>query len=49
VENDTEFQSNLAACHTALRESAFVEAVEQGRAMSVEQAIKYALEVSTNL
>jgi predicted ATPase/transcriptional regulator with XRE-family HTH domain len=48
VENNTEFQSNLAACHTALGESAFVEAVEQGRAMSVEQAIEFALDLSTS-
>jgi len=48
VENDTKFQSNLAACHIALGESAFVKAVEQGRTLSVEQAIEYALDVSTS-
>jgi tetratricopeptide (TPR) repeat protein len=48
VENETEFQSNLATCHTALGESAFVEAVEQGRAMSVEQAIEFALDLWTS-
>jgi non-specific serine/threonine protein kinase len=47
VENDTEFQSNLAACHTALSESAFVEAVEQGRAMTMEQSIDYALSINS--
>ncbi len=48
-EDTAEFENDLAPCRAALGESEFVQAVEQGRAMSVEQAIKYALEVSTNL
>jgi predicted ATPase/class 3 adenylate cyclase/DNA-binding XRE family transcriptional regulator len=40
----TEFESSLAACRTALGESAFATAFEEGRAMTMEQAIAYALE-----
>ena len=47
-ENEPEFERSLAACHTALGESAFAEAVEQGRALTVEQAIEYALELSAS-
>jgi tetratricopeptide (TPR) repeat protein len=43
-ENEAEFENTLAACRAALSEPAFVEAVEEGRAMTVEQAISYALE-----
>ena len=47
-ENEPEFERSLAACHTALGESAFAGAVEQGRALTVEQAIEYALELSAS-
>jgi hypothetical protein len=43
-QDDIEFENDLEACRAALGESAFVEAVEQGRAMTMEQAIAYALE-----
>jgi hypothetical protein len=36
--------SETIACRAALRESAFTEAVEEGRAMTIEQAIAYALD-----
>lgn len=42
--DDIEFDDNLAVCRGALSESEFAEAMEQGRAMTVEQAIVYALE-----
>ena len=41
---DAEFDSVLERCRAALGEAAFAEAVEQGRAMTMEQAIAYALE-----
>src|SRR5215212_326937 len=40
------FKNELAACRTALNETEFEAAVEQGRAMTMEQAIEYALEKS---
>ena len=43
-EQEAEFESNLAMCRAALGESAFATAVEEGRAMTMEQAISYALE-----
>ena len=43
---DTEFDDKLATCRVALDESEFTVAVEQGRAMTIEQAIAYALENS---
>ncbi len=39
-----EFESVLERCRAALGETAFAEAVAQGRAMTIEQAIAYALE-----
>jgi predicted ATPase/DNA-binding XRE family transcriptional regulator len=42
-----EFENNLAACRAALAESAFSAAAEEGRAMTMEQAIAYALEDDT--
>ena len=41
---DTKFENLLAPCRAALHEAAFADAVEQGRAMTMEQAIEYALE-----
>jgi predicted ATPase/transcriptional regulator with XRE-family HTH domain len=37
-------EKRLASCRVALGEAAFTEAVEKGRAMTMEQAIAYALE-----
>jgi hypothetical protein len=42
--DDIEFENNLAGCRAALSESEFAESMEQGRAMTMEQAIAYALE-----
>ncbi|HEY3312781.1 MAG TPA: helix-turn-helix domain-containing protein [Anaerolineales bacterium] len=47
-EIEPEFENNLAACRAALGEPAFSEAMAVGHAMSLEQAIEYALEVSTS-
>ena len=41
---DAEFETVLAHCRAELGEEAFAEAVERGRAMTMEQAIAYALE-----
>lgn len=41
---ETKFENDLAPCRAGLSESAFAEAMEQGRAMTMEQAIEYALE-----
>ena len=41
---DTEFEPVLERCRAVLGEVAFTEAVELGRAMTIEQAIAYALE-----
>ena len=40
---DAEFETVLEQCRVVLGEAAFVEAVEQGRAMTMEQAIAFAL------
>jgi predicted ATPase/DNA-binding XRE family transcriptional regulator len=40
------FERALAQCRAALGESEFAEAVKQGRAMTMEQAIDYALSVN---
>lgn len=40
------FENDLASCRAALSETEFEAAVEQGRAMTMEQAIAYALEKS---
>jgi hypothetical protein len=42
------FENDLAPFRAALSESAFEAAVEEGRAMTMEQAIEYALELSTS-
>jgi hypothetical protein len=41
---DAEFETVLERCRAALGEAAFAEAAELGRAMTMEQAIAYALE-----
>jgi len=43
-DDDLLFENELAPCRAALSASAFVEAVEEGRAMTLEQAVAYALE-----
>lgn len=42
-DDDLLFEQELAPCRAALGESAFAAAMEQGRAMTMEQAIVYAL------
>jgi len=42
------FDNDLAPCRAALGESAFATAMEEGRAMTMEQAIAYALEDHDN-
>jgi hypothetical protein len=46
--DDPNLEKRLASCRVALGESAFAEAEAQGRAMTMEQAIEYALEPSIN-
>jgi hypothetical protein len=41
---ETDFEKTMAACRAALGEAAFTDAVERGRAMTMEEAIAYALE-----
>jgi predicted ATPase/transcriptional regulator with XRE-family HTH domain len=43
-EDDAEFEIDIAPCRAALRESEFADAAERGRAMTMEQAVEYALE-----
>jgi hypothetical protein len=47
-EDEPWFENQLAPCRAALSESEFTEAIEQGRSMTMEQAIAYALEGSTS-
>ena len=47
-EDDAEFANDLASCRSGLNESEFAEAVKQGRAMTIEQVIAYALEPTIN-
>jgi predicted ATPase/transcriptional regulator with XRE-family HTH domain len=42
-EDESKFAEYLTLCRGSLEESVFEEAMEQGRAMTMEQAIKYAL------
>ena len=42
--NNPHWEKRLASCRAALGEAAFAEAEAQGRAMTMEQAIAYALE-----
>ena len=43
-DEDLKLENYLASCRAALDESSFAEAEAQGRAMTMEQAIAYALE-----
>ena len=45
-ENASAFENDIAPCRAALNEREFDTAMEQGRAMTMEQAIAYALEKS---
>ena len=47
-EDDPKFEEYLNPCRAALDEAEFAAAVEDGRAMTMEQAIAYALEISAN-
>jgi tetratricopeptide (TPR) repeat protein len=42
------FENDLVPCRAALSDTKFAAAMEQGRAMTMEQAIQYALEMSTS-
>jgi predicted ATPase/transcriptional regulator with XRE-family HTH domain len=44
--DEIDFENWLAPCHASLSEAEFKDATEQGRAMTMEQAIAYALEYS---
>jgi predicted ATPase/transcriptional regulator with XRE-family HTH domain len=46
-EDKIELEKILAACHVELGEAELITAIEQGRAMTMEQAIAYALEESS--
>jgi predicted ATPase/transcriptional regulator with XRE-family HTH domain len=43
-ENEAKFEKDLALCRTRLSEPKFAAAIAEGRAMTMEQAITYALE-----
>jgi hypothetical protein len=45
-EDESEFEKTLESCRAALGQSKFAIAVEQGRAMTMEQVIAYALEAA---
>lgn len=45
-EDESMFEEVLASCRAALGESEFAAALEEGRAMTMEQAIAYALETA---
>ena len=47
-EDELKFEEYLTLCRATLSEAAFTEAVERGRVMTMEQAIEYALELSTS-
>ena len=42
--DESKFENDLAACRTALSESEFATAMEQGRGLTMEQAIVYAMD-----
>jgi tetratricopeptide (TPR) repeat protein len=42
--DETQFEIDIAPCRAALSESEFAAAAEEGRAMTMEQAIEYALD-----
>jgi predicted ATPase/DNA-binding XRE family transcriptional regulator len=43
---DAEFENDISSCRAALSETEFASALEQGRAMTLEQAIAFVLEKS---
>jgi predicted ATPase len=45
-EDDVNLEERVTSCHAALSESTFAQAVEEGRTMTADQAIDYALELS---
>lgn len=47
-EEDPKFEDRLAPCRAALSETEFDNAMEQGRSMTMEQAIAYALKDVSN-
>ena len=47
-EDDSIFEDRLATCRATLDEAEFAAAVEQGRTMTMEEAILYALELSAS-
>ncbi|HMD82417.1 MAG TPA: hypothetical protein VKE92_13970, partial [Anaerolineales bacterium] len=47
-QDDLLFENELAPCRAVLDGSVFTTALEEGHAMTVEQAIEYALEISTS-
>jgi non-specific serine/threonine protein kinase len=48
-EDRLEFEKELATCQAVLNATEFAKAVEQGRAMTVDQAIEYALQVESGI
>jgi tetratricopeptide (TPR) repeat protein len=48
-EDRLEFEKELATCQAVLNATEFAKAVEQGRAMTVDQAIAYALQVESGI
>jgi hypothetical protein len=47
-EDEAKFENELALCRTQLSEPEFAAAITAGRAMTMEQAIEYALELSAS-
>ena len=47
-EDEADFENDLAHCRAALSEAEFAAAVEKGHAMTIEQAIDYALKFSAS-
>jgi len=47
-EDEADFENDLAPCRAALSEAEFAAAVEKGHAMTIEQAIDYALKFSAS-
>jgi hypothetical protein len=46
-EDDPKLEEYLTPCRAALSESTFAAAVEEGRAMTMEQAVEYALSINS--
>jgi hypothetical protein len=47
-EGEAELEAKLASCRATLDESTFAQAIERGHALTMEQAIDYALKFSTS-